>query len=143
MTEVPSLGSIFGTTILDASGQPFIVVEIHKLIWTLVNNITDGRPLVVAPFESGTVGPRGIRGSDPSGAGAGIDACAAGVCRRVRSRHSGGRRILSRNPGCECPDGQCGGECGEVRFRHPASCKLLGGRRTAVAAVPAPRLRGA
>lgn len=50
--------SIFRTTILDASGQPFVVLEYHKLIWTLVNNITNaGENLVIMPFESGSVGP--------------------------------------------------------------------------------------
>ena len=60
---------------------------------------------------------------------------------RYRARRPVGRRVLSREPRCERPDGQRGDECGEVRFRHPASCHCVGsaGRRRGRPASPAPR----
>jgi hypothetical protein len=51
-----ALESIFGSTLLDASGQPNLVIDSsqnHDLIWTLVNN--QDQELVVTPFDSGKV----------------------------------------------------------------------------------------
>src|SRR5262245_27199108 len=46
--------SIFGSTLLDASGQPNLIIESSKsLIWTLANN--QDKELVVTPFGSGKV----------------------------------------------------------------------------------------
>ena len=57
-TSASKMGSVFGTTILDESGQPFIVVDYHKLIWNLVNNdIKPKQNLVITPFKEGAVGP--------------------------------------------------------------------------------------
>lgn len=61
MSSEPSLintESVFGTTLLDASGQPNLIIDSsqsHNLIWTLVNNQQKG-DLVVTPFDTGKVG---------------------------------------------------------------------------------------
>jgi len=57
MKDENKVEAIFGTTLLDASGQPFIVVDIQKLIWTLVNTFSDDpSKLVISPFANGPVG---------------------------------------------------------------------------------------
>jgi Chaperone of endosialidase len=52
-------GAVFRSSLLDASGQPDLIIpDSHALIWTLVNNATgSGQDLVVKPFISGKVGP--------------------------------------------------------------------------------------
>src|SRR6476620_714139 len=53
--------SIFGTKLLDVSGQPNLVIgspECHQLIWTLANNTQHaGDDLVITPFQTRDVGP--------------------------------------------------------------------------------------
>jgi hypothetical protein len=58
-SEISSMGpaSIFGSTLLDQSGQPNLIIDSsqsHNLIWTLTNN--QNQELVVTPFDSGKVG---------------------------------------------------------------------------------------
>jgi hypothetical protein len=60
-TSRTDLGAVFRSSLLDASGQPDLIIDgadSHALIWTLVNNATgSGQDLVVKPFISGKVGP--------------------------------------------------------------------------------------
>lgn len=56
-----NLGSIFGTTLEDLSGQPNLVIdspECHQLVWHLANTLRkDTDILVVEPFKTREVGP--------------------------------------------------------------------------------------
>ncbi len=61
LADGPGPAAVFGTTLLDPSGQPDLIFgssQPNQLTWTLTNNATgSGQDLVITPFMSGPVSP--------------------------------------------------------------------------------------